>query len=105
MSNKRKNERVSCLVPIEGKRGSLFDRTKTVNISQGGLGVVSQGRIPLNKEIAIELSLKEEEEPIVVLGKVRWVTSIAQSEFFRVGLSFENILRGSRARLKEYFGT
>ena len=105
MINQRKNERFHCLVPVEGKQGGLFDRTQTVNISKGGLGFISERKIPLHKQIAIELDLKEEGDPVLVLGKVRWVRSITQTSLYRIGLSFENFFQGSQLQLKQHFVT
>jgi len=102
-SNKRKNRRQTCLVPITGKAGSAFDETQTIDISKGGMGIISSRRIPLNKEIAIELDLKEEGEPVLVLGQVKWVEPIVKSKQFRVGVYFKEILNGSKPRLKHYF--
>ena len=103
MLNKRKNDRLGCAVPVEGKQGSPFDQVRTVNISKGGLGFISNRRIPLNKEVAIELNLKENEDAVFVLGKVRWVKAVANSALFRIGLSFEDIVNGSRGQLNQYF--
>ena len=103
MRNKRKNLRFDCLVPVEGKAGGPFDHTKTVDFSKGGLGFVSRQKVPLNREIAIEIDLSRQGEPAFVIGKVRWVDRIVNSDDFRIGVSFENILQGSKSRLQEYF--
>ena len=103
MSNKRKNDRYQCIVPVDGKDGSSFAQTKTVNISKGGLGFVSHQRIPINKRIAIELDLFDENEPVVVIGRVRWVKTIGKSENYRIGLAFEEVISGSQSRINQYF--
>jgi len=103
MKNKRKTERVTCLVPVEGKEGSIFDCTSTVDISKSGIGFVIQKKIPLNKKIAIELNLDQEDDSVLVIGKVRWVTSIAESGNYRIGLSFTDVKYGSKSRLNKYF--
>jgi Tfp pilus assembly protein PilZ len=103
MKDKRRNFRFSCLVPVEGKTGGLFDYAKAVDFSRGGLGFISRQRISLDREIAIELDLSQEGEPALVIGKVRWVDKIVNSDNFRIGVSFENILQGSKSRLEEYF--
>ena len=102
-TNKRKNERFSCLVPVIGKEGSTFDHTKTVDFSKGGIGFISQNEVPIDKEIAIELDLDEKEEPVFVIGKVKWVHPVLNSHMFRIGVYFENILKGSRTHLSKYF--
>ena len=106
MKDQRKNERLNCVVPVEGKEGGLFDNTKTVDFSKGGLGFLSKNEIPLNKEIAIEINLGETDDPVFVIGKVMWVRPAEnEASQFRIGLSFDEVLRGSKSRLQEYFKT
>ena len=62
MNNKRRNKRIRCLVPVDGKTGSAFEETKTIDFSKGGMGFVSHQRIPLNKRIAVAIELSENEE-------------------------------------------
>lgn len=103
MSEHRKSKRHLCFVPIEGKRGGVFDNTQTVDLSKGGMGFVSQRKIPLNKEIPIELDMTIDGNPVFVIGKVCWVTRVADSKNYRIGVSFKNILQGSKSRLNQYF--
>ncbi len=102
-SNKRKSQRQTCLVPVDGKQGSPFDKTQTIDISKGGIGFISPTKISLNKEIAMEIELSPEGETVIVVGKVRWVHPIADSDKYRIGLSFEDVLSGSKSRLNQYF--
>ena len=103
MPNKRRSERVSCAVPVDSKKGGLFDQVQTIDFSRGGLGFVSHQRIPINKRVAIELDLFDELEPVVVVGRVRWVRTNGDSETYRIGLAFEDILSGAKSRIAEYF--
>lgn len=103
MSNQRKNERYSCLVPIDGKEGGVFDRTLTVDFSKRGLGFVSKHRIPVNKEIPIEIELTVDGKSAFVVGRVQWVHRILNSKNYRVGISFKDVMRGSKSRLDQYF--
>lgn len=101
--NKRKNTRLSCEVPLEGKKGGIFDESNVIDISKGGLGFISPRRIPVNKRIPIELDLAEEDYPVFVIGKVLWARAIEGSSNYRIGVTFEDILRGSKARLQKFF--
>jgi len=92
-----------CVVPVEGKEGGLFDHTRAVDFSRGGLGFISEHRIPVNKKIPIELDLSDEGEPVFVIGRVKWVHPIPDSSHFRVGVTFTDVLRGSKSRLDRYF--
>ena len=64
MPDHRRNKRQICVVPVEGKRDSVFDHTQVIDFSKGGIGFVSQHRIPLNKEMPIEIDLTAEGEPV-----------------------------------------
>jgi len=103
MPNQRKSVRHACIVPVEGKRGSVFDDTRAIDFSRGGLGFVSRHRIPLNKEIPIEIELTVDGNPVFVLGKVQWVRRIPSSSGYRIGLTFKDIMKGSKSRLMQYF--
>ena len=103
MSNNRKAKRYTCLVPVDGKKGTMFGQSLTFDISKGGLGLISHQKIPLNKKIAIALDLSEAEEPVLVIGKVRWVHSIENSDQFRIGMSFDEVIGGTKSRIEQYF--
>ncbi len=103
MVNKRKSERIPCLVPVEGKSGGIFDHAATFDFSREGVGFISERRIPLRKAMTIALDLGVEEDPIFVRGEVRWVKPMVDSDKFRIGISFENFLGESKFRLKQYF--
>lgn len=92
-----------CTVPVDGKKGSVFDHTKVVDLSKGGVGFVSEHRIPVNKEVPIEIETTAEGDPIFVIGRVQWVRRILDSKKYRVGVSFKDVLQGSKSRFNEYF--
>ena len=102
MRNKRKNPRHICTVPVDGQQGGPFESSKTIDFSQGGLGLISNHRISLNKEIAIQLDLSEEGQSALVVGKIQWVNPIAQTNNFRIGVVFKDMLQGSRTNVKDY---
>ena len=103
MSNQRKSERYACLVPIDGKDGSVFDQTQAVDFCKRGLGFVSRHRIPVSKEIPIEIELTVDGNPVFVLGRVQWVRRILNSKNYRIGILFKDIMKGSKSRLNQYF--
>jgi hypothetical protein len=103
-SDKRKSIRKSCLVPVDGKKGASFDHIQTVDIGQGGVGLISHKYIPKNESIAIEIELGPQEEPVIVMGKVQWIRSIPGNGNFRIGMKFQDVLlAGSKSRLKHCF--
>lgn len=103
MANKRKDERMECLVPVEDKKGGAFEEAAALDLSQGGLGFISSKEIPLHKEVTIALDLGMEKDPVFVVGKVKWVKPVLDSENFRVGMSFKNFLKGSKQELGRWF--
>ena len=103
MNNKRRNDRVSCLVPVVGKKNGVFGQTRTVDISKRGLGFISSRRVPVNKKIAIELALSTDAEPVLVIGQVKWVRPFSKTDHYRIGVYFEDALKESKPRLDKYF--
>ncbi len=101
--DKRKHKRFNCLVPVEGKKGSPFDRTRTLDISKNGIGFISSRSISLNQKIAIEIVLDPQSEPVLVVGQVRWIQPVQGRNRFRVGMDFSEVVQGSRSRLAKYF--
>ena len=103
MSNKRRASRSNCYVPVEGKEGTVFAETQTVDISKGGIGFISPKRIAVNRLIPMELDVGEGEESILVIGRVSWTRKIPETSTYRIGLVFEEALPGSKSRLNKYF--
>ena len=100
--NKRKNTRHDCLVPVEGKKGSAFANSRTVDISQGGAGLVVSDYVPINTKMAVEIDLEPQGEPIVAVGLVKWIQQL-NSNVFRLGLCFTEVRTDSKSRIDEYF--
>jgi hypothetical protein len=102
VANQRTEARYNCLVPVEGKDGSEFDQTKTLDISRHGIGLISSHSIGINQKIALEIVLKQNTEPVMVIGVVKWVRKIGDSDQYRVGMVFSEIISGSPVRLGKY---
>ncbi|MBF0387928.1 MAG: PilZ domain-containing protein [Candidatus Omnitrophica bacterium] len=101
LANKRKSPRFDCYVPVDGKQGSAFASTKTVDISREGIGFLSSHPVAINERVAIELALKPDSEPVLVIGEVKWVRKVSDSDQYRIGLTFSDIIEGSRDLLDE----
>jgi len=100
--NQRLEMRHNCLVPVEGKEGSDFDRATTFNISRHGIGLISSHSIGINQKIALEIVLKPNTEPIMVIGVVKWVRKFGVYGQFRAGMVFSELISGSGTRLDKY---
>lgn len=105
LKEKRRENRLECLVPVEGKEGTPFERIRTADFSKGGFGFVSHYKMPLNKKINIEIALSKDGDPVFVVGRVKWVKPIEGTEDYQIGVAFEEVLRGSKGRLEKYFQT
>jgi c-di-GMP-binding flagellar brake protein YcgR len=103
--NQRVEARYNCVVPVEGKEGREFDRTKTLDISRHGIGFLTSQSIGINQKIALEIVLKQNTEPVMVIGVVKWVRKLSVSDQYRVGLVFSDIISGSPSRLDKYFAS
>ena len=104
-TNQRNEIRHNCLVPVEGKEGSEFDRTKTLDISRHGIGLISSQSVGINQKIALEIVLRPNTEPVMVIGVVKWVRKLEVSEQYRVGMAFSEIISGSGSRLDKYLNS
>jgi hypothetical protein len=101
-ANQRSETRYNCLVPVEGKEGSEFDQAQTLDISRHGIGFLSSHPVGINQKIALEIVLKPNTDPVMVIGVVKWVRKLGVSEQYRVGLVFSEIISGSPTRLDKY---
>ncbi|MFH0754558.1 MAG: PilZ domain-containing protein [Candidatus Omnitrophota bacterium] len=104
-SDKRKTRRFDCNVPVNGKEDALFSRSKTFDISRDGIGFISDHAIALKERVAIELALKPDTEPVLVIGEVKWVRKLADSEQYRIGLTFADVIDGSREDIDQTLNT
>ena len=72
----RKTDRQPCRVPLDAQKDSAFDQSRTVDISQNGIGLVSQRQMSVDEQIAIEVEISADGEPVLVVGQVKWVRKI-----------------------------
>ena len=103
VENQRVEARFGCVVPVEGKEGREFDQTKTLDISRHGIGFLTSQPVGINQKIALEIVLKQNTEPVMVIGVVKWVRKLGVSDQYRVGMVFSEIISGSSSRMDKYF--
>jgi len=102
-SNNRMGSRNNCFVPVESKSDSSFDQTQTVDISCHGIGFISSHPHHVNEKIAVEIQLKPNTQPVLVIGVVKWVRRLANSGQYRIGMNYDEVSSGSQRRLDRYF--
>lgn len=82
----------------------MFDNSQTIDISRGGVGVISPKFIPLGTNLVMEIALAPKAEPLLAVGSVKWVQKLGTAERYRLGLGFTDISADSQSRLTEYLG-
>lgn len=101
----RKMTRSACAVPVEGCQGSIFEHVSSVDISSGGMGLISRKKLSPKQRIAVEVDIGPGYDPIVMLAEVRWASPAESADNYRAGMKFIKVLSpGSRSRLTQYFG-
>lgn len=75
-----------------------------MDISKGGVGLISSKFIPLNSNLVMEIALSPKSEPLLAVGKVKWVQKLGSQERYRVGMAFTDISAQAGNRLEDYLG-
>ncbi len=101
--NKRKDARYGCPAPVEGKKGTVFEDCRAVDISKGGTGIISKSPIPVNTKMAVEIDLTPRGEPILAMGQVKWVRQMGNEASYRIGISFKDIKKSYQSRISKFF--
>lgn len=99
---KRNSPRYDCRVPVLCRKGTLFDNSQTIDISKGGVGLISSKFIPLDTNLVMEIALSPKAEPLLAVGRVKWVQKLGVQERYRVGMAFSDISQGCQSRLADY---
>ena len=89
---KRESQRFVCDVPLMDEKREALRNSRTIDISQTGVGFVSARFIPINTKMMVEISLEREGAPVLIQGKVKWVEKDSQAGSYRVGMVFPDIL-------------
>lgn len=102
---KRQEKRVSVRVNVSVTSESNFFVGFADNVSEGGLFMATYHLLPIGEEIEIELSLPEEDKPILARGEVRWHRSIqdpGNGELVGFGAKFVEVYESDQQRLQEF---
>lgn len=102
LQEKRNSPRFNCRVPVLCRKGTMFDNSQTIDISRGGVGIISPKFVPLGTNLVMEIALAPKAEPVLAVGSVKWVQKISSQDNYRLGLGFTDISRDSHNRLSEY---
>ena len=96
MMERRRYERVNlfCRVTLAGPEGGRAFEGSTVDISLGGVGVISSASYAIGAGVAVTFHLSDQngrEAPCRVLGRVASLR--ADTEVNRIGIEFQEPLR------------
>ena len=87
---KRSSERLTLSSPIRYRRkgSQLFGNTIARDISNRGIGFVSNEFFPISTQLIFEIQHPKTHEFIKAVGEVAWVSNQAYSERFSIGARF-----------------
>mgnify|MGYP001592477055 FL=1 len=88
--DRRAAKRTPCDLPVRYNQKGAKEYTNTVgkDISDTGIGFISNEFIPKKAHLVFELHPPWKEAPIQTLGEVMWVSSQPHSERFEIGAKF-----------------
>jgi c-di-GMP-binding flagellar brake protein YcgR len=101
---KRIFPRVNVKAPIRYKRNprGKFFAAISQNISEGGLGIISNQFIPAWEKLWIEFTPFSGPETVRALAQVVWAQQIRYSDRYQIGIKFTQIDQASRETLSNY---
>lgn len=93
---RRKFERAEIEVRVDYSTVDSFFTQFTRDINEGGLFIETNEPHPADTVVSLKFELPDRGEPIHVQGRVAWIQTEGQSG---MGIKFENLDSGSRARI------
>ena len=110
MLDKRKEERLkeknaATITVISDRENSPEEEilyTYTRDISLQGARIRAKNILPVGTYLNVELTLNNLQEMIIVLGKVKWIRSIIENEYYEIGVEFVNTSEEAMKILKDY---
>jgi hypothetical protein len=110
MLDKRKEERLkeknAATITVISDREKYSEEeilyTYTRDISLLGARIRAKIILPVGTYLNMELTLKELQEMIIVLAKVKWIKSIIENEYYEIGVEFVNTPIDAFTKLWDY---
>lgn len=90
VGERRDFERLSLTSPIRyrQKGSELFGNTIGRDISNGGIGFISNEFFPISTQLIFEVQHPKTQEYIKAVGEIVWISNQAYSERFLIGARF-----------------
>jgi hypothetical protein len=77
----------------------------TKDISPGGVRIISDAPLPLEKVVKLEIALPKSRKLVIGTAKVRWVKALFDRDVFEIGLEFIDVHpEGMGAVLEHIYG-
>jgi c-di-GMP-binding flagellar brake protein YcgR len=110
-ANKRKFPRLSINVEVKYKildiSSPTTPRTRTRNISEGGLSIMILEKVRVGTLLSLNIALPDADQPIIATGRVLWIEefTIYSTEaytFYECGVEYVNILSQDQENICHY---
>ena len=102
---KRKHPRVNADLKVSGRSFDKYkislEDSKSKNISEGGMLIKMPRDGRVGSKIIVKFSLPDNDEEILVRGKIAWVENI-NAQDYNIGIEFLNIRESDIKKIKGY---
>ena len=110
MLDRRKEDRLeeknAVTITVISDRENFHDEeilyTYTRDLSLLGARIRAKIILPIGTYLNMELTLKDLQAMIIVLGKVKWIRSIIENEYYEIGVEFVNTPLDAFTKLWDY---
>jgi CheY-like chemotaxis protein len=99
----RRDPRSTVIFEIKGKKdGKNLFFAKTINISEGGIGMETGQFLNLDEKISLNFIIPGTEEIIEGDGRIVWAYEDKFADIFRYGVQFENLRIENRRAIRRF---
>jgi Tfp pilus assembly protein PilZ len=111
MRERRKYVRSHDLVLIDYKGEHIEGKSSVFDIGGGGIRLIADKRLKVDSDVALEIYLPGDSQPIRVSGKIVWVQVCKerpkgedkpQKEYFYTGIKFTSLDEHNRRRIANF---
>jgi c-di-GMP-binding flagellar brake protein YcgR len=86
---------------------SIIPRTRTRNISKGGLSIMILEKVKIGTFLNLNIELPDTDQPIIAIGKVLWIDefviySTESYTFYECGVEYVNIISQEQEIISHY---
>ncbi len=107
-SENRKYPRISFKRAVKFKVtvSDSFSGEIAQDLSAGGIRIRSHAFIPVGEQVSLGIQLKDSDQVVEVVGRVKWIRYNPHSESYQIGVEFaEDAMLFSRARIHRFINS